>query len=62
MSVPKEQHFLIRQTVLRSLLGIEVDTEERMNQALNGFNDEQYLLLNSTRSYLFRASAKMTSF
>ena len=48
LSVPKEQDFLIRQAVLRSLFGIEVDTEEGMNEALNGFNDEQYLLLNST--------------
>lgn len=39
LSVRKEQHFLIRQAVLRSLFGIEVDTEERMNEALNGFDD-----------------------
>ncbi len=48
LRVPQEQDFLIRQAVLRSLFGIEVDTEEGMNEALNGFNDEQYLLLNST--------------
>ena len=48
LSIPKEQDFLIRQAVLRALFGIEVDTEEGMNEALNGFNDEQYLLLNST--------------
>ena len=28
LSVPKEQDFLIRQAVLRSLFGIEVDTEK----------------------------------
>ena len=43
LSIPKEQDFLIRQAVLRALFGIEVDTEEGMNEALNGFNDEQYL-------------------
>ena len=48
LSIPKEQDFLIRQDVLRALFGIEVDTGEGMNEALNGFNDEQYLLLNST--------------
>jgi hypothetical protein len=48
LSVPKEQYFLIRQAVLRSLFGIEVDTEEGMNETLNGLNDGQYLLLNST--------------
>ena len=48
LSVPKEQDFLIRQAVLRSLFGIEVDTEEGLNEALKGFDDEQYLLLNST--------------
>jgi hypothetical protein len=48
LRVPKEQDFLIRQALLRSLFGIEVGTEEGMNEVLNGFNDEQYLLLNST--------------
>lgn len=46
--VPKEQDFLIRQAVLSSLFGIEVGTEEKMNDVLKGFDDEQYLLLNST--------------
>jgi hypothetical protein len=48
LSVPKEQDFLIRQAVLRSLFGSEVDTEEGLNEVLKGFDDEQYLLLNST--------------
>ncbi len=61
LSVPKEQDFLIRQALLNSLFGIDVDTEEGLNEVLKGFDDEQYLLLNSTL-LLFRASAKMTSF
>jgi hypothetical protein len=48
LRVPKEQDFLIRQAVLRSLFGIQVDTEKAVNEALNGFNDEKYLLLSST--------------
>ena len=48
LSVPKEQDFLIRQAVLRSLFGIEVETEEGLNEVMKGFDDEQYLLLNST--------------
>lgn len=48
LSVPKEQEFLVRQVVLRSLFGIEVDTEEGVNEVMKGFDDEQYLLLNST--------------
>ena len=48
LSVPREQDFLIRQMVLRSLFGIEVDTGKCLNEVLKGFDDEQYLLLNST--------------
>ena len=48
LSVPKEQDFLIRQAVLRSLFGIEVDTGKRLNEVLKEFDDDQYLLLNST--------------
>ena len=48
LSVPKEQDFLIRQAVLRSLFGIEVETEEVLNEVMKGFDDEHYLLLNST--------------
>ncbi|MGB5466445.1 MAG: hypothetical protein WBM84_10220 [Sedimenticolaceae bacterium] len=48
LSVPKEQDFLVRQALLSSLFGIEVDTEEGLNEVLKGFDDEQYLLLNST--------------
>ncbi len=48
LSVPKGQDFLICQAVLRSLFGIEVDTEEGLNEVMKGFDDEQYLLLNST--------------
>ena len=48
LSVPKGQDFLIRQAVLRSLFGIQVETEEGLKDAMKGFDDEQYLLLNST--------------
>ncbi len=48
LSVPKEQDFLIRQALLSSLFGIDVDTEEGLSEVLKGFDDEQYLLLNST--------------
>ena len=36
LSVPKEQDFLIRQAVLRSLFGIEVDREEGLNEVNEG--------------------------
>lgn len=50
LTVSKAQDFLIRQVVLRALFGIEVDTEETMNEALVEFDDARYLLLNSTLS------------
>ena len=40
LSVPKKQDFLIRQAVLRSLFGIEVDTETHLNKVLKEFDDE----------------------
>lgn len=48
LTIPEERKFLIRQTVLRSLFGRDVDTAEAMREVLEGFDDEQYLLLNST--------------
>jgi hypothetical protein len=47
-NVSKEQDILIRQAVLSSLFCVEVSTEEKMNHVMKGFDDEQYLLLNST--------------
>jgi hypothetical protein len=40
--------FCIRQTLLKTLFGIDVRTQERMEQRLDKFSDEQYLTLNST--------------
>lgn len=48
LTIPEEREFLIRQSVLRSLFGLDVDTEEAMREVLEGFDDEQYLLLNTT--------------
>ncbi|WP_405230156.1 hypothetical protein [Lentisalinibacter sediminis] len=48
LSIPEERKFLIRQSVLRSLFGFDVDTEEAMREVLQGCDDEKYLLLNST--------------
>jgi hypothetical protein len=48
LNLPERQDFLIRQTLLRSLFGIEVSTEAELDAALKGFDDEEYLLLNST--------------
>jgi hypothetical protein len=48
LNLPKRQDFLIRQALLGSLFGIGVNTEAELNAALKGFDDERYLLLNST--------------
>ena len=39
LSIPEGRKFLIRQSVLRSLFGLDVDTEEAMREALEGFDD-----------------------
>ncbi len=48
LNLPKRQDFLIRQALLGSLFGIGVNTEAELDAVLKGFDDEHYLLLNST--------------
>ncbi len=48
LNLPKEQDLLIRRALLSSLFGIEVSTEAEMDAVMKGFDDEHYLLLNST--------------
>ncbi len=48
LNLPKRQDFLIRQALLSSLLGIEVSTAAQLDDVMKGFDDEHYLLLNST--------------
>lgn len=48
MSVPENDLFRIRQTILQSLFQINVKTDEEMDAALELFHDAQYARLNST--------------
>jgi hypothetical protein len=48
LNLPEGQAFRIRQAVLKSLFGIEVFSEDAMEDVMKEFTDEQYLLLNST--------------
>jgi len=48
LSMPDEDHFRIRQTVLKGLFQIEVATEDKMEAALAGFDNARYLLFNGT--------------
>lgn len=48
LNLSKRQDFLIRQALLGSLFGIGVNTEAELDAVLKGFDDEEYLLLNST--------------
>jgi hypothetical protein len=48
LNLPKKQDFLIRQALLSFLFGIGVSTEAEMDAVMKGFDDEHYLLLNST--------------
>ncbi len=48
LNLPQKQDFLIRRALLSSLLGIEVSTAAQLDDVMKGFDDECYLLLNST--------------
>jgi len=43
-----EDEFRIRQTVLKELFGLAVNTTEELDSALDAFDDNKHLLLNST--------------
>jgi hypothetical protein len=48
LNIGKDREFSIRQALLKTLFDIEVGNEEEMDEVLGDFDDEQYLLLNST--------------
>jgi len=48
LRMSREDEFAIRQAVIQALFGYEVGTEEAMEALLDSFDDNQYLLLNST--------------
>jgi len=48
LNLNTEDDFRIRQTVIKELFGIAVNTTEELDAVLDAFDDSQYLLLNST--------------
>ncbi len=48
LRMSRKDEFAIRQAVIQTLFGYEVRTEEAMEALLDSFDDNQYLLLNST--------------
>ncbi|HEB56144.1 MAG TPA: hypothetical protein ENI98_07540 [Gammaproteobacteria bacterium] len=48
LNVSREKDFQIRQSLLKILFDINTNSEEQLDDAMNEFDDEQYLLLNST--------------
>jgi hypothetical protein len=48
VAMPDVDMFRIRQALLKTLFRISVKTEEEINKVFDTFNDEQYLLFNST--------------
>ncbi len=46
--IPDQDDFRIRQALLQALFHIQVQTQEDMEAALDAFDEEQFLLLNST--------------
>lgn len=48
VSMPKADRFHFEQKLLKALFNIQVKTEKEMERAFNTFNDEQYLLFNSS--------------
>ena len=48
LNVSSETIFCIQQLLLKSLFNINANSEEQLDDAMNEFDDEQYLLLNST--------------
>ena len=48
LNTPREEDFRIRQALLGTFFDIQTNSEEELNEALDNFDDDQYLLLNST--------------
>ncbi|GMQ88475.1 MAG: hypothetical protein BMS9Abin08_1725 [Gammaproteobacteria bacterium] len=48
LNVSRGKIFRIRQSLLKTLFDIDTNSEEQLDDAMNEFDDEQYLLLNST--------------
>jgi len=48
LNVSREKDIQIRQSLLKILFDITTNSEEQLDDAMNEFDDEQYLLLNST--------------
>jgi hypothetical protein len=48
VTMPKEDRFSFEQNLLKALFHIQVKTKEEMEKVFDAFNDEQYLLFNST--------------
>ena len=48
LNVSRGKFFRIRQSLLKTLFDINTNSEEQLDDAMNEFNDEQYLILNST--------------
>jgi hypothetical protein len=48
VAMPDMDMFRIGQALLKALFSISANTEDEMNKAFDSFNDEQYLLFNST--------------
>ncbi len=48
LNASRKEYFHIRQTLLKLLFDINTNSAEQLDDAMSEFNDEQYLLLNST--------------
>ncbi len=48
LNVPGEKYFRIQQSLLKTLFNIDTNSKEQLDDAMNEFDDAQYLLLNST--------------
>lgn len=48
LNVSRETNFRIQQSLLKTLFDINTNSEEQLDNAIKEFDDEQYLLLNST--------------
>ncbi|VAX12619.1 hypothetical protein MNBD_GAMMA24-689 [hydrothermal vent metagenome] len=48
LNISSDKDFRVRQSLLKILFNIDTNSEEQLDAALNEFDDEQYLLLNST--------------
>ncbi len=48
LNISGQKDFRVRQSLLKTLFDIYTNSEEQLDAAINKFDDEQYLLLNST--------------